>query len=244
MKAFRTLHADEIELRVGQVTKDKTRKSLLLYKDARCDMAMLDECVGSFNWQRMHKEIKGVIYCGVSIRDESTDEWVTKWDAGTESNTEAQKGEASDSFKRACVNWGIGRELYTAPQIWVPESVNTYDLRVSVIEYTDKREIKDLVIVDGNGKQVWANKKSANTASAPRMPSANIITKPAQENAPKTQENGKSGTDEYLDILADIDAATTLEQLRFTMEAAKNSKYYEALRTAANNRALKNGWTK
>lgn len=113
---FRKLKADEIELRVGEVREKGC--TLLLYKDARVDQNILDETVGPMNWVRDHKEVKGVMYCGVGIWDKDKNAWVTKWDAGTESNTESQKGEASDSFKRANVNWGIGRELYTAPHIF------------------------------------------------------------------------------------------------------------------------------
>lgn len=121
MCKFRDLKADEIECRV-QSTKDNGLV-LLLYKDARVDMNILDETVGASNWQREHYECKGNLFCRVGI-DVGTHEgkgerWVFKSDCGTESNTEAQKGEASDSFKRACFNWGIGRELYTAPFIWI-----------------------------------------------------------------------------------------------------------------------------
>ena len=112
---FRLLTAREIECRIQQV-KDNGL-SLLLYKDARCDQNILDETVGPMNWQRHHNRDNA--NCIVSIYDEKKSEWICKEDTGTESNTEAQKGLASDSFKRACVNWGIGRELYTAPFIWV-----------------------------------------------------------------------------------------------------------------------------
>lgn len=112
---FRKLKADEIECRIGQIKA--TGLTLLLYKDARCDMNVLDETVGPLNWKREHtRENRN---CIVSIYDAEKNEWVSKEDTGTESNTEADKGLASDSFKRACVNWGIGRELYTAPFIWV-----------------------------------------------------------------------------------------------------------------------------
>lgn len=112
---FRKLRADEIECRIGQI-KEKGL-TLLLYKDARVDMNILDETVGPLNWKREH--IRDNKNCIVSIYDEDKKEWVSKEDTGTESNTEAEKGLASDSFKRACVNWGIGRELYSAPFIWV-----------------------------------------------------------------------------------------------------------------------------
>lgn len=112
---FRKLRADEIDCRIGQIKENGL--SLLLYKDARCDMNVLDETVGAMNWKREHtRDNKN---CIVSIWDEDKKQWISKEDTGTESNTEAEKGLASDSFKRACVNWGIGRELYTAPFIWI-----------------------------------------------------------------------------------------------------------------------------
>lgn len=112
---FRKLRADEIDCRIGTIKE--TGLSLLLYKDARCDMNILDETVGALNWKRAHARDNA--NCIVSIYDDEKKEWISKEDVGTESNTEAVKGLASDSFKRACVNWGIGRELYTAPFIWV-----------------------------------------------------------------------------------------------------------------------------
>ena len=114
---IRTLRAEEIECRVGTISGRGC--SLLLYKDARCDMNILDEVFGSNNWQRDHKELKGNIYCGISIWDNEKKQWVTKWDCGKESYTESEKGEASDSFKRAGFNVGIGRELYSSPFIWI-----------------------------------------------------------------------------------------------------------------------------
>lgn len=116
---FRDLRADEIECRIAQVSKEGKGLSLLLYKNARCDMNMLDETVGCENWQRSHYECKGNLFCSIGIKSSTSDEWIWKSDCGTESNAEAQKGEASDSFKRAGFNWGIGRELYTAPFIWI-----------------------------------------------------------------------------------------------------------------------------
>lgn len=119
---FRDLRAEDIDVRIQSVKPNGL--VLLLYKDARVDMAILDETVGAENWQREHYECKGNLFCRVGIRvltDGSKSEWVWKSDCGVESNTEAQKGEASDSFKRACFNWGIGRSLYTAPFIWIPK---------------------------------------------------------------------------------------------------------------------------
>jgi hypothetical protein len=120
---FRDLTKNEIEVRIG--TQNDSGLTLLLYKNARVDMDILDETVGAENWQREHYECKGNLFCRVGINIDWLGggvprEWVWKSDCGTESNTEKEKGEASDSFKRACVNWGIGRELYTSPFIWIP----------------------------------------------------------------------------------------------------------------------------
>ena len=112
---FRTLKESEIDVRVATVTEKGV--SLLLYKDARCDMNILDEAVGPMNWQRSHTRDNA--NCIVSIWDEDKKQCISKEDTGTESFTEKEKGQASDSFKRACVNWGIGRELYTSPFIWI-----------------------------------------------------------------------------------------------------------------------------
>lgn len=113
---FRRLRADEIDCRIKTVNGRGC--SLLLYKDARCDMNILDEIVGPLNWMRSHSRDNA--NCTVSIWDTEKKMWISKEDTGKESYTEAEKGLASDSFKRACFNWGIGRELYTAPLIWIP----------------------------------------------------------------------------------------------------------------------------
>lgn len=115
MMEFRKLKAEEIECRIQTVKENGI--SLLLYKDARVDQRLLDETVGPMNWQREHSRDNA--NCIVSIWDSDKKMWVKKEDTGTESNTEAAKGLASDSFKRACFNWGIGRELYSAPFIWI-----------------------------------------------------------------------------------------------------------------------------
>lgn len=171
---FRKLRADEIECRIGSV--HYRGFTLLLYKDARVDMTVLDETVGPRNWQRDHKEIKGTVYCGVGILcyDPATTtaggEWVWKWDAGAESYTEKEKGEASDSFKRACVNWGIGRELYTAPFISINAKTESdgkgyklarksdgYGFKVSAIEYEGDRI--SYLEIEKDGTPVWSMQK-------------------------------------------------------------------------------------
>lgn len=112
---FRPLRAEEVECRVAQCTEKGC--SLLLYKTSRTDANLLDETVGPENWQNRYHSIDGKLFCDVGVK--CGDEWIWKSDTGTESNMEAQKGEASDAFKRAGFKWNIGRELYTAPRIWV-----------------------------------------------------------------------------------------------------------------------------
>lgn len=115
---FRDLTADDVEVRVAMVRQNGV--SLLIYKDARVDQAILDETVGQMNWKKSYKVVKDNLYCTIEIWDGEKGQWVSKEDCGVESNTEKEKGEASDAQKRAGFVWGIGRELYTAPFIWVP----------------------------------------------------------------------------------------------------------------------------
>lgn len=162
---FRTLKANEIDCRIQSLSEKNGAVGavVLLYKDARVDMRMLDEVVGALNWKREHAIIGDRLYCTVSIYNEHTSEWVGKTDVGTESNTEKEKGQASDSFKRACFNWGIGRELYSAPFIYInlqssewqkgkdgkPKSYAKFT--VKEIDYDENRNINKLIIVDSRG---------------------------------------------------------------------------------------------
>lgn len=160
---FRTLKADEIDCRIAQISKTGSGM-FLLYKDARVDMSLLDEVVGPMNWQREHTRENA--NCRVSIWDDEKKLWISKEDTGTESNTEKEKGLASDSFKRACFNWGIGRELYTAPTIWVKpltgEEIKFLKLHCSKICYNENREITTLELTDekGNVRYKFWNKKT------------------------------------------------------------------------------------
>lgn len=159
---FRLLNADEIDVRVATINEKGA--TLLLYKDARCDMNILDETVGAYNWKREHTRDNA--NCIVSLWDKEKGEWVSKEDTGTESFTEKEKGLASDSFKRACFNWGIGRELYTAPFIYIQGSKMkmfekngkwaTYDkFFVEKIAYDGKRQITGISIKNQDGVRVF-----------------------------------------------------------------------------------------
>lgn len=184
MVEIRKLTANEIEARVS--TLSEKGASLLLYKDARVDQKILDEVFGVYGWQRTHQLIGDRLYCTIEIWDDDKKQWVSKQDVGTESNTEKEKGQASDSFKRAGFNVGIGRELYTAPFIWVPadkisiskktdytgkERLYTNDkFEVSEIGYDDNGEINKLKIVNEKTKAVVYEMGAKSAPAAPAKP--------------------------------------------------------------------------
>lgn len=185
---IRLLRADEIECRIGTVSEKGI--SLLLYKDARADMKILDEVFGPMNWQRKHEVIGSNLYCTVSIWDDEKKQWISKMDVGTESNTEKIKGCASDAYKRACFSWGIGRELYTAPSIWISAGKIKIEKRQDGKFYTqDKFTVRDisyneenriitgLVIVNRDGNRVY--ELQAGKAIVSDQPEARGIGKPA-----------------------------------------------------------------
>lgn len=184
MNRFRLLNADEIECRISTVSEKGL--SLLLYKTARTDADLLDETIGPEYWENDFKLVDGVLYGGIGIDFNRDGKLVWKWDAGTESNTEAEKGRASDAFKRAGFKHGIGRELYSAPFIWIPASackIETnqkgkfvcYDnFTVSSIDYDDKQRITKVTIADSKGNRVYPR------SNAPEKPSNPLPELPAQ----------------------------------------------------------------
>ena len=153
MKEIPLLTANDVECRIKKITNEGA--VLLLYKTARVDMRILDEVYGSMNWQRHHEVINDNLFCTISIWDSETSQWVSKQDVGTESNAEAEKGQASDAFKRAGFAWGIGRELYDAPFIWISGKVSKYDrFHVTDIQYDrEKQAFTRLTICDDKGKE-------------------------------------------------------------------------------------------
>lgn len=145
---FRDLRPNEVEARVAQCSAKGA--SLLLYKTARTDYALLDETVGPDRWQCSYSDVKGNLFCDLSIRFD--DGWVTKSNCGTESNMEAQKGEASDAMKRAGFAWGIGRELYTAPFIWIPADrlqKLSQNQKTGRWQCLDRFEVTDMTVANG-----------------------------------------------------------------------------------------------
>lgn len=134
-KKIRNLNPEEIDCRVGAIMEQGI--SLLLYKDARVDQTILDEVFGIYGWQRRHNMIGNELYCILSIWDDEKQQWVEKEDVGIESDYQKAKGAASDSFKRACFNVGIGRELYSAPFIYIPLN------KVRMDDKNGKKAVKD-----------------------------------------------------------------------------------------------------
>lgn len=195
-KEIPLLRPQDIDVRVQSIS-DKGGYSCLLYKNARVDMRILDEVYGPLNWQRKHGVINNNLYCTVEIWDEAKQSWISKEDVGIPSFAQGEKGEASDSFKRACVNVGIGRELYTAPFIWIKalegeikangnkKSVYT-KLHVTKIEYDEDRNICLLEIGDENGNHRYGFYNKQANATAPKQ--AQPISKQTKKERPEMTE--------------------------------------------------------
>jgi len=206
---MRKLKADEIECRVAQVSAKGC--SLLLYKTARVDRAILDEEFGQMNWQNDFKVIDGKMYGGIGVcrNNNGNTEWIWKWDCGTESNTEAEKGQASDCFKRAGFKWGIGVELYTAPFIFVQcetikdgakyKLANPYiKYQVSEIGYADNGDINKLKIVDDKKNAAYEMGKYT-TQKPNKKPNADFVP-----DVIKNQEEPKVSTASDLEIMKGV----------------------------------------
>jgi len=165
LKEIRLLNADEIDIRVQSLKKTNSGVGciLLLYKNARVDMNILDEVYGVMGWKRTHELINGRLFCNIDIWDDEKKQWIRKQDVGVESYTEKEKGQASDAFKRAGFNVGIGRELYTSPFIWISLQQGEFidnkgkvslnpriHFKVKSIGYNRNKEIDKLEIEDNH----------------------------------------------------------------------------------------------
>lgn len=152
---FRNPRADEIEIRVQSAKNGKTK--CLCYIDSRAAVSLLNETVGSYNWQTDFKEANGLTICQLSIWDETKQQWIMKSDTGSESNIEASKGLISDAYKRCLARWGF-TVLYTAPEIVLPYEDKFAKLKVSEVtfdsDYADGR-MTSLKLVDRNDKEVF-----------------------------------------------------------------------------------------
>ena len=189
--SFRDLKAEDVEVRVA-MCKEKG-VSLLIYKDARVDQAILDETVGQLNWKKSYRVVKDNLYCTIEIWDSDKGQWVGKEDCGVESNTEKEKGEASDAQKRAGFAWGIGRELYSVPFIWIDSKqcriepkdrgfVCKDKFQVTKLQVENKK-VTDLVIANEAGAVVWAMNKTSVKDRVPQQ-QATSVTEKAADKAP------------------------------------------------------------
>lgn len=218
---IRLLEPNEIECRISIINEKGL--SLLLYKDARVDQRILDETFGPFGWKRSHQCIDGNLYCTVEIFDQKSGEWISKQDVGTTGYTKKEKSQASDSFKRACFNWGIGRELYSAPFIWIPSDKASIRMKTSQsgetryycsdrfsvksIQYNDLKEIQTLVIVNDKNQPVF-EWKSAKTAGS------------SNKNKRKAEQKESAATSVSKDQMDSLRAE--LERTGVTMENVKS----------------------
>lgn len=248
MKDIRTLKADEIEVKVKQIGEKGCL--LLLYKTARTDRQMLDEIFGPMNWTSDYREIKGNLYCGIGCREKLEQPFVWKWDCGVESREDGEgnekKGEASDSFKRAGFQWGIGVELYTSPFIWasVPTMIderNSHSTKTSYklsdrfmsfsvahINYNDDRKISELLIVDNKGNEVFAfpKKKAVRTEfEKDATQQKKAITKAVQNKvveAPKPKKSLGERADDCLSFLESLSPEKWIKTANSAKDAVRD----------------------
>ena len=246
---IRLLKADEIECRVSVINEKGL--SLLLYKDARVDQRILDETFGAFGWKRSHQCIDGNLYCTVEVFDKETMQWIAKQDVGTMGYTEKEKSQASDSFKRACFNWGIGRELYSAPFIWIPAGKASIQMKegedrkkryycndrfsVESIAYNNDREISALVINNDKGQTVYELKAKADMGSRKEK----VEPKGKKESGQQKQEPQKEGiTKEQMDLLQEelkrtgVAMEAVQERYKITAPESMNEKTYKRVMEA------------
>lgn len=231
-REIRTLRANEIDVRVAQVNKNGA--FLLLYKNARTDMDILDEVYGPGYWQREHQVIGDRLYCTIKIWNKDIKQWVVKQDVGVESYTEKEKGQASDSFKRAGFNVGIGRELYTAPKIKINEQhiaikLNekgkyvTYDtFKVNEIKYNENREVSKLVIVNQNNKIVYTYDEKKSVEQEKKAKENNQVT---ENDKPITQDTIKRITLLAECYAQEVRDMTTDQILEFTKQRFNFNKF-------------------
>lgn len=130
---------EDLEWRLQITNKEKTRGLAVPYVTNRAIQNRLDDVVGADHWYNKYKpwhrftvkvrsdrnasefEEREIIsqLCGIAIYFESCKEWITKWDGAEDTDIEQVKGGLSDSMKRAAVQWGIGRILYSMDPVWV-----------------------------------------------------------------------------------------------------------------------------
>jgi hypothetical protein len=239
----RPLEISDVDFRVQSIN-NAGYATILAYKDARVDMNRLDEVMGPLGWQRDYTLIDGKLFCGVGIYDKENNQWVWKWDVGTESNTESEKGQASDAFKRACFNLGIGRELYDYPIISVKLNANewtkdggrpkqTYELKIKdwrwYSEFTDGR-ISFLAAKDQNGtvRFKWGamKPKQEEPSYTPASGGEPVSSEPVEVKPAPVEEGNVSGLLKKNDDPVDVDIQFQVGEDNEREEAVRD---YEAM---------------
>lgn len=213
---FPLLTKDDIEIRIGQMSKDSTRASLLLYQDARCGMKYLDQVVGPMNWQKKFYEVRGLVICSLGINvnynhPELQPLWVWKDDTGSAGTIEEEKSIISDSFKRCCVCFGLARELYTAPTIWVNIESKFDKFKVESITYNKNREIETIEISNEKGYVVFSYKAGKKVSlNGEKAPKTTNQTQSKQEDLPQEPKGSIDSEDlsyieRYISVLSSQD---------------------------------------
>lgn len=250
---FPLLKASDIDVRIDDLREMNYNNSsyvkcrLLLYKNARVDMKYLDAMFGPMNWQRKHTLINNELFCSIEVWDHDKKCWVCKEDVGVASNYQAEKGRASDCFKRAAVNWGSGRELYTAPSITFNLAQNEASIdgkkikvafgvsfHVGHIAYNEDREITELVILDANGYGRFfypASLKTSYLQQHPEAAQARQVTQPSNGNSGAV--NVRSAPSPYMCLNCGVGISQTVR--RISVE-----KTGKALCMSCRNKALSN----
>lgn len=240
-KLSEPLDIEAVDFRIQSINKGGYA-TILAYKDARVDMNRLDEVIGAENWQRDYKEIDGTLYCGVAIKFE---EWVWKWDAGTESFSDKEKGRASDAFKRACFNWGIGRELYDYPVIQIKLNSDEFTVENGKARQTYKLNLKDwdwaAEFENGKVKSLKAFDSAGNTRFS--FPDGKVTVPKSESQTAKSEtkelqwlnvmDKEKNFTPQWLNVVEAINSGkiTTVEEIRkhYKVSNGTESKINEIL---------------
>lgn len=196
--------------RVQSFSKNKPSATVVAYIDARDAIDLLNK-YAIYGWEREHYMVGNNTYCkvGIFMPDGSVQ---YRSDVGVESNTDGVKGEASDGFKRACVNWGIGGFLY--------------DLG---IEYVNANEAKTSsnfpYCIDEQGKRIWdltkymQDKRSGKVATAP---ATQVVAPKTTPPAPAVKVEDRASK-----AIAKLKAISKLEDVAFLIKSQKDFKATE-----------------
>ena len=222
---FRCLRAEDVNARVQKLVAG-SGAILLLYKDARVDMAMLDKEVGPFNWKREHSRDNA--NCTISIWDDEKNQWVSKEDVGTPSNTEAEKGRARDAFKRAGFNWGIGRELYTSPFIWVKADKFKTRKNQRGSEEVDGKFIVTGMDVDEDSRKITRLEIAFKHNNNPATPCFKWVDTDAKPATPKEPAKQPSRADQLAELERLLTETNTDRQKFFGYYKVENADTMDA----------------